>query len=161
MYPISHDWMHPIIRKWIQKKTTHRVEFDYCQFDTAWRKPTSVLSVGNSKFHTGMKMKCKVSWQGEISYCSKTKEPHVTLTGFVNGAEKGQYKTNRACPYRFGCCEYVANLIAQPSIHFKRNLGDNPKGTMAMVGPAVSMELPPADHYITHTCQSTLVAKRA
>jgi len=67
----SKVWMHPIIRKWIQKKTSHRVEFDYCQFDTSWRKPTSILSVGNSKFHTGMKLKCKVYWQGKMSYCSK------------------------------------------------------------------------------------------
>ncbi len=92
-------WMHPIIRKWVQHKTSHKVEFDYCQFGTAWKKATTILSVGNTKFHTGKLVKCKVTWQGKDSICSKTGKPHVTLTGFIGGAEKGQYKTNKACPF--------------------------------------------------------------
>ena len=40
-------WMHPIIRKWIQNKASHKVEFDYCQFGTTWKKSTTILAVGN------------------------------------------------------------------------------------------------------------------
>ena len=27
-------WMHPIIKKWVSNKSSHLVEFDYCQFGT-------------------------------------------------------------------------------------------------------------------------------
>ncbi len=106
--------MHPIIRKWIQHKSSHKVEFDYCKFGTDWKKSTTILSVGNKRFHIGKMMKCKVSWQGKDSICSTTGKPHVTLSGFINGADKGQYKTNKVCPYPFGFCTYVSELIAQP-----------------------------------------------
>ncbi len=94
-----------------------------------------------------MRVVCVVTWHGKDSTCSKNKERHVTPTGCINGAEKGQCKTNKACPYPFGFCEYIANVIAHPSMHFRRELGEIPKGAMAMVvGPMVPMELPPADH---------------
>ena len=50
-------------------------------------------------------------WQGSQSICSKTRNTHETLSGFIDGAEKGQYKTNRACPYPAAFCTYVAKLI--------------------------------------------------
>ena len=71
-------WMHPIIRKWIQNKASHKAEFNYCQFGTTWKKSTTILSVGNIKFHTGKLMKCAVTWEGENSICSKTGKPHET-----------------------------------------------------------------------------------
>jgi hypothetical protein len=111
------------------------------------------MSVGNIKFHTGKMKKCKVTWRGKESICSRTGKAHETLSGFINGAEKGQYETNKACPYQAGVCKYVADLISQPSIryHKKPQLGENPRGELAMVaGPKVSMDSPLADHYITH-----------
>ena len=150
---MSKLWMHPIIRKWASHKASHKVEFDYCQFETSWNKSTTIMSVGNIKFHTGKMKKCKVTWRGKESICSRTGKAHETLSGFINGAEKGQYKTNKACPYPAGFCKYVADLISQPSIHYnkKPKLGENPRGELAMVaGPKVSMDSPLADHYITH-----------
>ena len=92
-------WMHPIIRKWVQHKSAHLIEFDYCQFGTEWKKATTILSVGNRNFHTGKSLRCKVTWRDKISIYSKTGKPHTTLVGFVDDKEKGQYKTNKACPY--------------------------------------------------------------
>jgi len=36
-------WMHPIIKKWVSSKSSHIIEFDYCQFGTEWRVPTRIL----------------------------------------------------------------------------------------------------------------------
>ena len=55
-------------------------------------------------------------------------------------------------------CTYVAEFIVKPKISFTRriNLGENPTDDEStslpamVVGPQVSMNLPPADHYITH-----------
>ena len=91
-------WCHPLSIKWVRHPLTHKVEFDYCQFGTDWRKATSILSVGNSKFHTGSGVKCTTKWINGDSICSTTGKPHTTLSGFVNGKDKGQYKTNKACP---------------------------------------------------------------
>ena len=112
-------WMHPIIRKWVQHKSAHLIEFDYCQFGTEWKKATTILSVGNRNFHTGKSLRCKVTWRDKTSICPKTGKPHTTLAGFVDNKEKGQYKTNKACPYPEEFCEYVAPLIANPSVHFR------------------------------------------
>jgi len=96
---MSKLWHHPLIRKWIHNPASQKVEFDYCQFGTEWKKSTTTLSVGNLKFHTGQTVKCKVVWHNGSSICSRTGKPHDALTGFINGAPKGQYKTNKACPY--------------------------------------------------------------
>jgi hypothetical protein len=104
----SNVWMHPIIKQWVQHKFSHTVEFDYCQFGTDWRKPTTILSVGNEAFHIGKLVKCRQTWHGKDSICSKTDKPHTTLSGFLGGADKGQYLTNRACPYPKDFCTYVA-----------------------------------------------------
>jgi hypothetical protein len=86
----SRLWMHPVIRKWLLNKSSHRVEFDYCQFGTQWEKSTSILSVGNKRLHTDKRMKCKVTWRDKDPICSKTGKPHETLSGFINGGTKGQ-----------------------------------------------------------------------
>jgi len=44
-------WGHPIIKKWVRHKASQKVEFDYCQYDTPWKKSTTIMSVGNTKFH--------------------------------------------------------------------------------------------------------------
>ena len=111
-------WMHPIIRKWVQCGSSHLVRFDYCQFGTEWKKATTVLTVGNKNFHTGKSVRCKVSWENDVSICSKTGRPHTTLSGFAGDAEKGQYTTNKVCPYPHEFCTYCAELIVNPSVHF-------------------------------------------
>ena len=83
-------WMHPIVKKWINHPSSHKIEFDYCQFGTDWKKPTTILSVGNKLFHTGKSIRCKVAWQNKVFICSKIGKPHTTLSGFVDGATKGQ-----------------------------------------------------------------------
>ena len=163
--------MHPIIRKWVQRHDSHTISFDYCQFGTPWKNATTILSVGNQKFHTGNGRRCKVVYSGKQSICSRTGKFHETPTGFVNGATKGQYKTNRACPYPEEFCEYVADSIAQPQVHFTKTsqqgeihttARDELSGEMyAMaIGPAVAMDPPPASHYITHL-PNILAAKHA
>jgi len=148
--------MHAIIKKWVQCGSAHLVRFDYCQFGTEWKKATTVLSVGNKNFHTGNSVRCDVTWKDDVSLCSKSGKPHTTLSGFIGDATKGQYKTNRACPYPVEFCTYVANFIAKPVVHFasrikKGEIQDNVEKIAAMpVGPAVSMQAPPADHYLTH-----------
>ena len=156
-------WMHPIIKKWVRHPSSHLVAFDYCQYGTEWKKPTTILSFGNTNFHTGKSVRCKGSFRDGISYCSKTGKPHVTLSGFVNGAQKGQYKTNRACPYPVEFCDYVSDFIYKPNVKITTrsykggNQGDSDTSTTVSavasampVGPAVSMNAPPADHYLTH-----------
>ena len=79
------------------------------------------------------------------------------MSGFVNGAQKGQYKTNKACPYPLEFCEYVSELIYKPTVKYATRIqnGENLNtvdGTLiAMpVGPVVSLQAPPADHYLCH-----------
>ena len=50
-------WCHPLIIKWVRHKRTHKVEFDYCQFGTQWKKATTVLAFNNSKFNNGVQRK--------------------------------------------------------------------------------------------------------
>ena len=130
--------------------SSHKIEFDYCQFRTDWKKPTAILSVGNKLFHTGKSIRCKVAWYNKVSICSKTGKTHTTLSGFVGGATKGQYNTNKACPYPPDFCTYVAEFIYEPAVQFaKKNGGTNTvdeKTAMALpIGPAVSMHAPPPE----------------
>ena len=74
----SRVWLHPIVRKWVKHKASHKVEFDYCQLGTAWEKPTTILSVGNSKLHTGPCVRCSTKLTNNVSICSTTGKPHVT-----------------------------------------------------------------------------------
>ena len=77
------------------------------------------------------------------------------MSGFVGGATKGQYNTNKACPYPPDFCTYVAEFIYEPSVQFaKKNGGKNTVDestiTAVPIGPAVSMHAPPPEHYLTH-----------
>ena len=147
---MSKLWHHPIIRKWTQHPASQKVEFDYCQFGTDWKKGTTILSVGNLEFHAGHGVKCKVVWHNGSSTCSRTGKPHETLTGFINGAPKGQYNTNKACPYPLEFCTHVAKLVAQPQLCYKRKVGENPGLPSMPIGPKVSLDLTPPEHCLTH-----------
>ena len=130
-----------------------KVEFYYCQYDTAWEKVTIIMSVGNTKFHVGCKVKCKSQWTNGVSICSRTGTPHETLSGFINGAQKGQYKTNRACPYPVKFFDYVAQFISEPDVQFykRHQTGEIHGSVQALVaGPKVSIAPPPPEHYLTH-----------
>ena len=96
--------MHPIIRKWVRHPETQKVEFDYCQFGEDWKKSTTILVFNNKKFHQGKCVKCKVTYRDGESICSKTGKPHVLLSGSKGDKDKGQYKTNAACPYPLLFC---------------------------------------------------------
>ena len=52
----SKTWRHPLVMKWIKHEASHQVEYDYGQFGADWKEATGVLSVGNSKLHTGPRM---------------------------------------------------------------------------------------------------------
>ena len=136
-------WMHPLIKKWIRHNDTQLVNFDYCQFGTSWKKSTTVLAYGNKKFNNGIKMQCRETWRGKQSICSRTGEAHELLAGFIKGRSKGQYKTNKACPYPYKFCEHVAPIIVSPQ---RLDHGENQAVNLA----AISMEKPPDDHYLTH-----------
>ena len=84
-----------------------------------------------------------------MSICSRTGKPHETLSGFTNGASKGQYKTNKACPYPLAFCQHIVEYIVAPTISFPVKMRENVQAAMP-VGPKVSMEKPPPDHYLTH-----------
>ena len=98
-------------------------------------------------------MQTNLAWKG-----SRTGRPHTALSGFIGGGDEGQYLTNRACPYPCDFCTYVAKFIAEPKVSFTRRItlgahstDDEGKSLPAMVvGPQVSTNIPPADHYITH-----------
>ena len=85
-------------------------------------KGHSCLSVGSRDFHTGSSIRCEVTWEDGVSYWSKSGKPHTTFSGFVGNATKGQYKTNRACPYPEEFCTYVAGLIAKLAVHFNSRM---------------------------------------
>ncbi len=152
-------WMHPIIKTRVRHKSSHLVTLDYCQCGTEWKKPTSILSFGNSDFHTGKSVRCKTIWCDGRSLCSKSGKPHITLSGCVHGASKVQYRTNVACRYPPEFCEYVSDLVWKPPVKVTSrnqkgehlNTVDDGANLVAMpAGPAVSMHLPSADHYLTH-----------
>ena len=109
-------WMHPIIKKRVRHKSSHLFAFDYCQYGTEWKKPTSILSFGNTNFHTGKSVRCKTAWREGVCYCSKSGKPHVTLSGFVHGVTQGQYRINKACPYPPVFCDYVSEPIHKPTV---------------------------------------------
>ena len=141
-------WMHPLIRKWVRHDNSQTVEFDYCQYAASWRKPTTILAFNNSHFNPSVSRKCRETWRGKSSICSRTGVPHVLLSGFVGGKAKGQYKTNAACPYPIAFCEEIAPILATP--HRQKDSIYHSE-TMALVaGPTVSMQRPPDDHYLCH-----------
>ena len=134
-------WCHPLIVKWVRNKLSHKVQFDYCQFGTTWRKATSVLAFGNRDFNQSVQRKCRETWNGKKSICSRTGIQHELLAGFAHGKQNGQYKTNKACPYPHDFCEYVAPILSKPA---------RVVGPALAAGPVVSMEKQPDDHYLCH-----------
>ena len=81
--------------------------------------------------------------------CSTIWKPHITLADFVNGADKGQYKNNKACFYPGGFAEYIAERICNPLVSCKIQKCANLQDAMP-VGPNFEMDKPPASHYLTH-----------
>ena len=122
------------------------MEFDSCQFDTEWEKSTTILVFNNKKFQQRKRVTCKVTYENGESICSKTGKPHVLLSGFKGEKNKGQYKTNVACPYPPPFCEYVADLVVEPEVYPRDSDVEPVPGLPA----AVKVEPPPASHYITH-----------
>ena len=94
----SKAWRHPLIMKWIKHGAPHQVEYDYCQLGMDWKKPTRVLSVGNSKLHTGCITNCKTVWSDGLSICSRTGQPHETLSGLQVVPAKDSKKPKRRAP---------------------------------------------------------------
>lgn len=67
-------------------------------------------------------------------------------TNFSLDLSTAKLKVNtkhKACPYPFEFCCHVAPILYDPSGH----------GKALVVGPVVSMEKPPGDHYLTHLPQ--------
>ena len=112
------------------------MEFEYCQLDEDWKKSTSTLVLNNRKFHQGKCVKCKVTDKDGESICSRTGKPHVQLSGFKGDKDKGQYKTNAACPYPPPFCEYIADLVCKPEL-YPRCREDEPKAAVPGLAAAV------------------------
>ena len=106
-------WCHPYIKKWVRHDLTTTVILDYCQFGEAWVKPTQILAFNNAGFNGKLARRCKTTWEGKTSVCSRTKRAHVPLIGFVGDKTRGQYRTAAACPYPFEFCEHVAPTLVK------------------------------------------------
>ena len=138
-------WNHPLISKWTRHPNTTKVEFDYCQFGTDWKKPTSVLCFNNARFNTETGKRCKETYdKDKRRVCSKTLQPHEVL----DGKTKGKYKTAIACPYPQEFCSHLTEILANPT----RVLPGKKRETVAqaMAANHVMMQPPPKEHYLTH-----------
>ncbi len=140
-------WNHPLITKWMRHEHTKLVHFDYCQYGMPWKKSTSVLAYNNKHFNNGISATCRETWKASRSICSRSGTFHETLSGFVGNKSKGQYKTNRACPYPEQFAKMLAKIIVVPD-RLCETYRHGP-GLFAAASSIV-VEKPPADHYLTH-----------
>ena len=145
---------HLFTKKWVEHPDSCKVDFDYCQFDTTWKKATSVLAFGNKKFNQSIRFKCKTTYDGGKSICSRTGKHHELLSGFNAGADKGQYKTNKACPYPQPFCDYFKVVLTEPEkplLTTQQQPETAQEDVPALASnPSISMERPPPEHYLTH-----------
>lgn len=79
------------------------IHADFCQFNTAWKKPTLFLCFGIGDEHR-LARRC----QGEKGLCSRTSKRHFLLTG---SAPTGTPWTKVAEPYPTGLCRALAHVL--------------------------------------------------
>ena len=96
---------------------TGTVLLDYCQLGTPHRKTTATLADNNCSVNSSVSRRCKQKWVDKRSIRSATGSYHTTLSGFVNDAESGDYKTKDACLYSIAICEDVAPLLVNHTPH--------------------------------------------
>ena len=154
-------WITPQIIKWIRHKGTTLVQFDYCQFNQEWMKPTQILAYNNKNFCASLGRQCKPTWVDGKSLCSRTGLPHVALKG---KEPSGKYKTATACPYPEQLATHWAKVLVRP--RRDRRMCDiqsedcprapdlrnpqSPGGDLINAYPAISVTTPDAEHYLTH-----------
>ena len=84
----SRLWKTPGIQKLLQSSHVKLVKTDQCQYGSAWRKPTALLCWCSPAVSFA---RCT----GKHGLCSKTRRPHVQLTGVACG----KFLTQRAQVY--------------------------------------------------------------
>jgi hypothetical protein len=97
----SRVWLVPEIIALVQARKAFFVDFDMCQYGTAWKKPTRLLIWGVAQDRVALDT-CKQ----KKGICSRTMQPHEHLTGFRSSG----FATFAAQVYP---SEFVAALLPQ------------------------------------------------
>ena len=105
----SRVWLAPAMKKLMRVRFSSSlappsfVHLDFCQFGEAWKKGTSLLTLGCNLEALGRRccMRNKL--------CSRTNKRHIVLQGCDSS---GQWLTRRAQPYPLQLCAEAASLIA-------------------------------------------------
>ena len=102
-------WRIPEIQQLTASPHVHVVIVDFCQYKTAWKKPTRFLfgNLDSQDLARFNKRRCL----GSDGLCSLTHVPHVKLTGSGPG---GISLTLLAQPYPPGLCHDLAFVLAAP-----------------------------------------------
>ena len=98
----SRLWLVRGIRRLLRSGMAFLIRVDQCQYGTQWRKPTGLLIWGCSPFQL------KICGQGSL--CSRTRKPHLQLTG----AFKGKFLTRQAQVYTK---QFASAVISNITLH--------------------------------------------
>ena len=99
----SRAWTMPPMQNMIQQYRPQFVNLDYCQYGEQWKKPTTLIF----KFLDLQPLAVKCT--GVNGYCSKSKRPHIPLTGRDTD---GIFWTLKAQPYPLTFSSAVAHIVA-------------------------------------------------
>ena len=99
----SRVWLMAEIQELLEAELAFFVDFDMCQYGTAWKKPTRLLIWGVAPGSVTLKRCC-----AKGSICSRSGLKHQALTG----CQRGGFATTTAQVYPL---EFVAALLPQLS----------------------------------------------
>ena len=80
----SRLWLHPRMKRLMDRPSTMQVVTDYCQWGQPWRKRTRLL-IGNACAEDLIKLERRCTGRG---ICSRTGRPHAHLEGSTNGVRR-------------------------------------------------------------------------
>ena len=98
----SRCWNTPLLKQIFAGRNISFVNLDFCQYDTRWRKSTTLMCHGIQLQSLGRT--CK----GTSAACSATGKPHVRLHGL---AADGRFLTLLAQPYPYKLVKEIANVV--------------------------------------------------
>ena len=102
----SKAWRLPPVQKLLQQPGAHLIRADFCQYGTAWKKPTGFLTVGIDMDDLN---RLGRTCAGPV--CSRTHRRHVHLTG---SHPSGLPMTLVAQPYPPKLCQALAHALTAP-----------------------------------------------
>ena len=95
-------WRTRGVRRLMKRRDFAVVDFDMCQYNCGWRKPTRLLVWGELAGRLQLK-RC----QGKRGVCSRTHRAHITLSGVADG----HFRTSAAQIYPKAFTDALADCI--------------------------------------------------